>query len=128
MNTLNTALQLARDMPGVRPTEATQEWMEAVLTALHEGYEEAPDEVKAACMMVLGETWMSKFRRYLNLDGAPEAVKLVAGIYELASAKHAERDQAKHIEEWVLPLLEEMTDPGSVWVKKQLRAYQAPLS
>ena len=77
MTQLNTALQLARDMPGVRPTEATQEWMETVLTALHEGYEEAPDEVKAACMMVLGETWMSKFRRYLNLDGAPEAVKLV---------------------------------------------------
>lgn len=127
MTQLNTALQLARDMPGVRPTDATQEWMEAVLTALHDGYEDATADVRLACMMILGETWMSKFRRYLNLDGAPEAVKLVAGLYELAKAKHAERDQTKHIEEWVLPLLDGMTDPGSVWVKDQLRAYQAPL-
>lgn len=123
---LDIALQLARDMPGVRPTEATQEWMEAVLRGLHEGYEDAPDDVKAACMMILGETWMTKFRRFLNLDGCPEAVKLVAGVNELAAVQVAERDQSEHIQQWVLPLLDEMADPGTTWVKKQLRDYAPP--
>lgn len=120
---LQRALDLLQEMPGIRPLDTTQEWMEAVLKSLHEGPSSGDPSVQVAVNLIQGEPWMSKFRRYLNLNGAPEIVKLIAALNELATLQIESYNGKNHANQWVLPLLEGMTDPGSQWVKKQLRDY-----
>lgn len=130
MTELDDGIELIRAMPGIRPNEHSQEWMESVIGLLHSGNtSDYSEDVVMAVTLMRGEPWMTEFRKYLILDGSPDIVKILKGIELLVKLKRSagndKRRCENEVKKWVLPLLSDLADPGATWIRKTLREHLA---